>query len=342
MATADHLNSASGSTAGGGTASRLFRFSMIYNWIFQPRGPESGEIFLNQRRVFTFPTRYGFFFAFSLIGFLVSSINYDLSLGFVLTFFLGAAGLVTMLHTFRNQLHLYLKPLKAEPVFAGSDATFELLLENRKGIERAAIWLKTGYSETVTDLPPHQTVTVSLTAPARQRGWLILPRITVETRYPLGLLRAWSYWQPDLPCLVYPRPADAGQRFPDAPEGSGEGAPTGTGAEDFAGLREHQATDSPRHIAWKNAVLAMETGMPLLVKHFHGAASSEVVLDFDTLPAHMGLEERLSQLTRWVLDAEAQKLIWTLKLPDATLGPAQGDVHHRACLRALALYGVAP
>jgi uncharacterized protein (DUF58 family) len=329
-------------TANAGSPNKLLRFSMIYNWIFQPRGPESGEIFLNQRRVFTFPTRYGFFFAFSLVGFLASSINYDLSLGFVLTFFLGAAGLVTMLHTFRNQLHLYLRPLKAEPVFAGSEATFELLLENRKGLERAAIWLKTRDSDTVADIPPHQSVTVSLTAPARKRGWLTLPRITVETRYPLGLLRAWSYWQPDLPCLVYPHPAPEGLRFPDAPEGNGEGAPTGPGAEDFAGLREHQATDSPRHIAWKNAALAMETGMPLLVKHFHGAASSEVVLDFDTLPPYMDTEQRLSQLTRWVLDADAMKFIWTLKLQDTVLGPAQGAPHCLSCLRALALFGVAP
>ena len=321
---------------------RLFRFSMIYNWIFQPRGPETGEIFLHQRRVFIFPTRYGFFFAFSLLGFLASSINYDLSLGFVLTFFLGAAGLVAMLHTFRNQLHLYLKPLKAESVFAGSEASFDLLLENRKGYERAAIWLKTVDAETVADIPAHQGVNVTLTAPARKRGWLTLPRITVETRYPLGLLRSWSHWQPDLPCLVYPKPAPTGLRFPDAPEGNGEGAPTGPGAEDFAGLREHQVTDSPRHIAWKNAVLAMETGMPLLVKHFHGAASSEVVLDYDTLPANTGMEERLSLLTRWVLDADALKFTYTLKLQETVLGPAGGDAHRLSCLRALALFGVAP
>jgi len=323
----------------GTSFNKMLRFSMIYNWIFQTRGPETGEIFLHQRRVFIFPTRYGFFFAFSLIAFLASSINYDLSLGFVLTFFLGAAGMVAMLHTFRNQLHLYLKPLRAEPVYAGGAASFELLVQNRKGIERGAIWLKTAHSETVTDIPPHQSVTLVLTEPAPKRGWLLLPRITVETRYPLGLLRSWSYWQPDLPCLVYPKPALAGLRFPDAPEGSGEGAPTGTGTEDFAGLREHQASDSPRHIAWKNAVLAMETGMPLLVKHFTGAATSEVVFDYADMPLHMGMEERLSQLTRWVLDADALKLIYTLKLGPVTLGPATGDPQRLACLRALALHG---
>jgi len=323
-----------------GTASKLMRFSMIYNWIFQPRGPETGEIFLHQRRVFIFPTRYGFFFAFSLVGFLASSINYDLSLGFVLTFFLGAAGMVAMLHTFRNQLHLFLRPLRVEPVFAGGNASFELLLENRKSYERGAIWLKTVDCDAVTDIPPRQSVVVVLTAPARQRGWLTLPRITVETRYPLGLLRSWSYWQPDLPCLVYPQPAPPGMRFPDAPEGKGEGAPAIAGTDDFAGLREHQVTDSPRHIAWKNATLAMETGGPLLVKHFMGAASSEVLLDYNTMPPGMDMEQRLAQLTRWVLDADALGLTYTLTLTDQTLGPAYGDAQRIACLRALALYGL--
>jgi uncharacterized protein (DUF58 family) len=324
----------------GTAAHKLFRFSMIYNWIFQPRGPEVGEIFLHQRRVFIFPTRYGFFFAFSLVGFLASSINYDLSLGFVLTFFLGAVGLVTMLHTFRNQLHLYLKPLRADPVFAGGLASFELLLENRKAIERGAIWLKTPQCEVVSDVPPRAGVAVTLTAAAPRRGWLTPPRITVETRYPLGLLRAWSYWQPDLPCLVYPQPAAPGQPFPAAPEGSGEGAPAGSGTDDFAGLREHQASDSPRHIAWKNAILAMETGAPLQVKHFTGSATSELVFDYAAMPLGMDMEQRLSQLARWVLDADAMKLSYALVLSGTTLGPAQGDPQRLACLRALALHGL--
>ena len=321
---------------------RVLRSPKLHNWIFQPHGPEAGEVFLKQRRVFIFPTRYGFFFAFSLIAFLAASINYDLALGFVLTFFLGAAGVVAMLHTFRNQVHLYLRPLKADPVFAGDHACFELLLDNRRDFERASIWLRTPAAHAVHDLPPGTAVTATLRLPTTRRGWCLLPRITIETRYPLGLLRAWSYWQPDLACLVYPRPAAQGVNFPDAPEGSGDGAPRGSGTDDFGGLREHQASDSPRHIAWKAATLALQTGAPLLSKHFLGAASSEVTLDLDQLPPGLDLEERLSQLTRWVLDADAMKLLYALRLGAVTLGPAQGDAHRVACLAALALFSPLP
>ena len=317
---------------------RMFRYSMIFNWIFQPRGPESGEVFLNQRRVFIFPTRYGFFFALSLLAMLAGSINYDLSLGFVLTFFLASAGLVAMLHTFRNQVHLMLRPVKAEPVFAGESAAFELLLINQKNFERAAMWLRCAEGFTIVDVPPNQHATAILRIPAAARGLLRLPRLTIETRYPLGLLRAWSYWQPDLPCLVYPRPATTGAALPVAPEGSGEGTPAGNGTEDFAGLREHTASDSPRHIAWKSATLALETGGALLTKHFYGSASSDLILDINTLPATLGLEAKLSQLTRWLLDAEAARLPYRLRLGAYDIGPGLAEPHRSECLRALALH----
>ena len=141
---------------------RLFRFSMIFNWIFQPRGPEAGEVFLHQRRVFIFPTRYGFFFVLSLLAMLAGSINYDLSLGFVLTFFLASAGLVAMLHTFRNQVHLILRPMKAEPVFAGETAAFDLLLVNQKNFERASMWLRCTEGFATVDVPPNHSATATL------------------------------------------------------------------------------------------------------------------------------------------------------------------------------------
>lgn len=313
-------------------------FTRLPDWVFQPRGPEAGEIVLNQRRVFIFPTRHGFFFAFSLLAFLAASINYDLALGFVLTFFLASAGLVAMLHTFRNQVHLVLRPLRAEAVFSGSAAVFEVMLDNRRDDERAAVWLKTAHAAAVFDLPAHCAMACTTALPTSGRGWLDAPRITLETRYPLGLFRAWSYWQPSLRCLVYPAPAGGDVLLPMATEGSGEGAPRGSGTDDFGGLRQYLNTDSPRHIAWKAAALALETGAALQAKHFLGTAAVEVVFDFDRLPAHLDLEARLSQLTRRVLDADSEGLIYTLRLGSLVLGPAQGAAQRLACLEALALF----
>src|SRR3989304_6537630 len=117
---------------------RILRYSQIYNLLVRPRHPEAGTIFLAQRRVYILPARHGLSFALALVLMLIGSINYNLSLGYVLTFLLAGMGIVSILHTFRNLAHLYVSAGRVEPVFAGDTARFELHLENRRGVGRGA------------------------------------------------------------------------------------------------------------------------------------------------------------------------------------------------------------
>ena len=57
------------------------------------------------------------------------------------------------------------------------------------------------------DIDARTSKVATLGYPATRRGWLPLPRVTIETTWPLGLIRAWSYAAPELACLVYPAPA---------------------------------------------------------------------------------------------------------------------------------------
>lgn len=50
-------------------------------------------------------------------------------------------------------------------------------------------------------------------------------------------------------------------------------------------------------------------------------------------------ETRISQLTRWVLDAHAAGLSYGLRLPGTERAPDSGEAHFRLCLEALALFG---
>ena len=59
-------------------------------WLFQLRDSEPGEVTLTMRRVFIVPTRAGLAFAALLLVMLVGAINYNLGLGFALTFFAGS------------------------------------------------------------------------------------------------------------------------------------------------------------------------------------------------------------------------------------------------------------
>lgn len=304
---------------------------------FAARGPERAPVTLGHRRVYILPTRQGVMFAITLLIMLVGSINYVLSLGFMLTFLLAGMGLAGMVHTVRNLARLKIATGRVEPVFAGEAAQFRLYAENETDWERPAVMFRHDASgaQTVVDIPARGTGGVVLAVPAGRRGWLDLGRVTLETRYPLGLFRAWSHVQPELRCLVYPRPENTPLPASSPDTAMGTRPATAPGTDDFSGLRNYQPADSPRHVAWK--AVARSTAM--LTKQFTGDASAELWLDWSALPGQPDAETRLSRLTGWVLSAEMQGLRYGLRLPGVEIQPDQGDSHHAGCLAALALHG---
>jgi uncharacterized protein (DUF58 family) len=304
-------------------------------WFQGTRAPERGAITLGHRRVYIMPTRLGVMFALTLVIMLVGSINYVLSLGFMLTFLLAGMALAGMVHTVRNLARLVISTGRAEPVFAGESAQFRLFLENPAPWERPAIMVRHEASgaQTVTNVPASGGVEVVLPVPAAHRGWFALTRVSLETRYPLGLFRAWSNIHPEYRCLVYPRP-DKAPLPPSSPEsGMGSRHAVAQGTDDYSGLRAYQPADSPRHVAWKQ-VAHSDT---MLTKQFTGDASAELWLDWALLPGSLDIEAKLSRLTGWVLAAEDAGLRYGLRLPGTELAPGHGDTHRAACLTALAL-----
>jgi uncharacterized protein (DUF58 family) len=313
-------------------------------WLFQKREHEPGEVLLTQRRVFIVPARAGGAFAALLAVLFVGSINYNLGLGFALTFFTGACAVVDMFLTAQNLALLRLAPGRAPAVFTGEEALFEFRLINKTRRDRYAIrldFISAGEPRHVADVAAGDTTTLRVALPAESRGWLAAPRVRLVTRFPLGLFRAWSYWQPDARVLVYPFPETAAPPLPltGADDGTGSAA---AGNDDFAGIRSYQAGDAMRHLAWRQiARFDPSLGGQLVTKHFEGGASSGLCLDFAALPANLDVEARLSRLTRWVLDAEQRALPYAFRLGALRLAPALGDAHRAACLEALALYGKA-
>lgn len=313
---------------------RILRYSQIYNLLKRPRHPEKGPIFLSQRRVYILPTPQGLIFAMSLLLMLIGSINYGLSLGYVLTFLLGGMGMVSILHTFRNLAHLTVRAGRVDPVFAGERALFGLQLENQRDVPRHSINLACDGVTVACSVPAQRIETPNVPVLAKRRGWLQLPRVTMDTRYPLGLFRAWAYVQPEMRAIVYPKPDDSLLPLPQAVLDSGDAMMAGTGTDDFAGIRQYQPGDSTRHIAWK----AVARGQAMLTKMFTGRASSELWFDWGELPPELDTEARLSRLARWVLLAHENSLSYGLRLPGIEVPLGEGDAQRENCLTRLALY----
>lgn len=303
------------------------------SWAFR-RTVETGTVVLNQRRIYILPSRAGLGFACVLILMLLGDINYNLSLGYTLTFLLATAGGMSMLHAFRNMAQLEIHAGHVEPVFTHELARFIFHFNNPGRLTRYQIHLHDDEDHhTVFDLPAQQSTTIELAIPANQRGWLDSGRLTLYTEYPFGLFKPWSYLHFDVRCLVYPKPSPP-QPLPAIAAQNGTGKTIGSGDEEFSGLRSYVAGDPLPRIAWK--ALAREQG--LQVKQFSAQQGQELWLDWNALP-NIDLERKLELLTRWVLDAEAQGLHYGLRLAASSISPAQGAAHRAACLRALALFG---
>jgi uncharacterized protein (DUF58 family) len=305
-------------------------------WIRVARTADSGYATVTRRRIYILPTRYGLLFALLLFLLLVGSINYANNPAFLLTFLLSGLLVLTIFKTWRNLLNLQLKYLSAPNVFVKQEAAFNFQVHAGDQIDHLGIQLSfADQKPLIFDLTGGTKKSLSLHYPTQRRGRLAPGRLTIETRYPLGLFRAWSYLETSASAVVYPNPAPD-WRPGAAPDYTGvlEGD-RGQGSDDFMGHRAYRDGDRPKQIDWK----AYAARKGLLVKLYGGDRAEKVWLDYDDLTG-LDPEHRLRMLCRGVLEFERKQLRYGLRLPDQTFGPNNGSHHQQACLTALGLFGL--
>ncbi|EXJ14035.1 DUF58 domain-containing protein [Imhoffiella purpurea] len=286
------------------------------------------------RQIYILPTRTGMLYASVLMLMLLGSLNYQNNLGLLFTFFLASVGVVAMHHAWFDLLGLAVQIRSGAPVFAGETAQFEVSLRSERPRYDIRV-LKDRQGPEPQYIPPGDRRSVHLPLATRSRGPLRLVDLTIETRHPMGLFRAWCHIATDATTLVYPQPA--AQAPPPASDAGDERRPhrhRGEGAEDYQGSRGYRPGDSPRHVDWK--AFARERG--LQVKLYAGDQGQEIWLDWSHLGA-TDTETRLSLLARQVLDAAGARIRFGLRLPGAVEGLDRGAAHTQRCLSRLALYG---
>lgn len=300
------------------------------------RVPPRRIVRLTQKNVFIFPPQSGLGFVLLVVLLVLGAINYQNSLVFALAFLLASLFAVTIGHTFRNLAGLEIEAAGAAPVFVGEHALFTLRIARTGSRRHHAVRIGApGETVQLFDLDEETELRIRVPVLADHRGWLDPGRLRIETTWPLGLLRAWTWIDADQRALVYPRPL-AGGPPATAEIASGEGdIVVRGGSEDFLGLREYRPGDPLKHVAWKSYAREGE----LLVKDFGGYADRRLWLDWDALPG-VDTETRLSRLCAWTLELDAAGDEYGLRLPGAEVPPGRGPEHRGRVLRALALHGV--
>ena len=315
-------------------ASRLN--ARMAQWMRRRQGTDRLPVTLERRRLYILPTRAGLAFTALLFLMLLAGLNYANSLALFLTFLLTGFALVAMQQCHRNLLGTEVVAAVAPAVFARSTGALQLTLGNRDDVARMRLEAALPQGPVVlADLAPRTRQRLELPLPAPRRGVVRIERLRLSTAHPFGLFRVWTWVHTEVAMLVYPH-AHGGLPMPaDSARTAGVRAHTGAGADEWAGLRPFRDGDSPRQVDWK----AYAREAPLLVKEYVQGASELRVFDFAQLRS-LDQEARLSQLARWVVDAEAHGERYGLILPGAQLAPDRGPEHRHRCLTALALFGL--
>jgi uncharacterized protein (DUF58 family) len=306
-------------------------------WVLRRVRQVPGPIEIARNRVYIVPTRFGWGFAITILVMLAGAMNYSNSMAFALAFLLMGLGLVCMHHTHANLVHVLLRAGRTRPVYAGEIAHFEVLIDNAAAHPRYSLsagWARESHDDPACDVPPQGFSSVTLASPAPRRGWHEAGIFSISTEFPLGLFHAWTWAHLDMQCLVFPLPAKPGMP-PPLSAGSGGTAGAGrSGQDEFAGLRGYQRGDALRSIHWKS----LPKSISPMVKQFSETVEQALWLNWDAVPLP-DVEARLSQLVRWILDAEAEGRAYGLRLPGTNIPPGHGETHRFECLKALALFG---
>ena len=302
---------------------------------FESRLPLSDTVTLTQRNVYILPSRPGMMMFATLMVLLVASINYQLNLGYLLTFLLAGSATVGMhvCHGTLRGLRLHLSA--PEPTYAHRTSTLDIHLTNERRTARRSIALSvSGTSHwSWTDVPAQGEARVTVAFQPGQRGRHRVPALTAETRYPLGTFRVWTVWRPAAQVLVYPAPEVRPPALPPGePRAGGAHAASIQSTGEFDGVRAYRRGDPRKLVLWKKLAKADE----LISRDSQQAQRHELWLDYEQagLP---GKEARLGRLCAWVLAADALGVDYGLRVPGLQIRPSSGAAHRLACLEALAL-----
>ncbi len=297
------------------------------------RIPPQKSLQLHQRNLFIFLSRQGLYFLLLVSLVWIGATNFQNNLAFALSFFLLAVLLVAILQTFANASGLRLRFIDAEPVFAGDVviARFEL---HSVALHQQLEFSWPQQESTMATVLPSISQIMLLHHKTNKRGLLRPGRFRMQTLYPLGIVRCWSWLDLDVELLIYPKPETADFLLCCSGYGDESRSEIVAGSDEYFSLKSYVEGESLSRVAWKQYA----AGRGLFVREYADLRGGEIMLDLSVM-SDSSIELRLSKLCYCALQLHEQSRVYGLKLPGKTvIEAAAGDQQLRAVLTALALY----
>lgn len=312
----------------------------FFNFV-DKRVPPGSSHGLNRKNLYTFPTPMGF--AYLLLGLLIWLLgtNYQNNLILSLSYLMLSLFVVVILHSYFNLAGLIIEFKSVEPCFSKEYLQFRFRVQCKSTVGCDGIilrWRKeenTTGKEAVVNSYDQTSILAEVPCVTSNRGEFSPKRLLVESTYPLGLIRCWSWLSFSAVGVVYPAPIECA--WPEVAQGGGntEEVALKISGDEFYGFRPYQPGDPLKSIGWKHYA----RGRGLVTQQFASSSSSaEVWLDWQDF-SKAETEVALSNLCYWALKLDKSGVPFGLNLPGVQLVPNLGQAHLSAVLQSLALFG---
>jgi uncharacterized protein (DUF58 family) len=301
---------------------------------------------LSQRTIYIVPDAQGLSFLFMLLVMLVTAINYQSSLIYLLLFSLGALFFLSIWQSFLNLQGLRITA-PAELAFeAGEPLSMNIFiqLQSRLSSGLVAFW-----RDDITPFPieiascsstnqqemegvndaTQDEYCVTMTGRRFSRGVYEVPAIKIQSYFPFGLLKAWTWLRFSTQVIVYPRPIK-----PDSSTFMAQSLDTSVGVnkgEELDDLAVYAPGDRINRVVWSKYAASDE----LVVRSESTHETKPHLLDWDAYK-HVGKELALSHICHELLQACHRDQMIELRIGGQILGPDNTLAHHSKCLKALA------
>lgn len=294
----------------------------------------SAHIVLSQNNIYIFPSSAGMVFVVLLVTLLVTAINYQNSLIYLLTFLLGAMFFISIWLCFLNLSGLEIFTDSPADAFEGEGLNFRLtLLQSHKSAPAIRFGADSAQT-TEAFIEKGIKKTVSLLQPPSSRGYHQLDRLYLSTLFPFGLIRAWTWLKTESGVFVCPAPVEP-VYAPGSTQAGKSSHDNRVNIESSGDLKSYVAGDTLARVAWKQFAARDE-----LYIRAYDATAGEVHqwVDWQAYAAS-NIEQRLGMMCSDILRLGRERKRFGVRLPGQEIAQGSGPEHERECLRALAVFG---
>lgn len=299
------------------------------------------EFKLPYRKIGLMPSGGGWVLVFTLGFLLISSLRFNLNVGYLCSFILFAFMVICAVMSASQLAHKKIQ-IKIKSVYTAQQESLiyiETDCQDERSIEIEVI--ENNQCQSRRGIRVSETQNFDVSIGSFQRGLHKIPELMISSGWPLGIWKAYAICCSEHIVVVGPKPELNPPAYSSKHQQAGVTAvessrPNSDEAPD--GLRAYDPAEGLSRLSWQ--VLAKTDGNVFVAKtSTQEPVSVRYEIDWQQMGAHIDVEKRLERVWAWLLLADQKKTPWSLLMPSGRLSSQGGASSMQDAHLLMAFYG---